>query len=66
MSTLNDDTRPCMPWLTVDETAARLRLSKRTVQNYISRGAIKTYRSSTGTVRIHIKDADAFLGFHDE
>jgi len=49
------------PWLTFEEAAARLKLHKRTLQNYVSRGKIQYHQSETGTKRFKIEDVDAFL-----
>lgn len=49
------------PWLTVQEAAKRLKLSTRTLQNYIYNKKIKYHVSETGTKRLKIDDVDSFL-----
>ncbi len=49
-------------WLTKEEAADYLKLKKNTLANYISRKAIKVYRSPTGTVRLRREDLDEFMG----
>jgi excisionase family DNA binding protein len=49
------------PWLTVSEAAARLKLSPRTLQNYIQQKKIGYYESETGTKRLTVENIDSFL-----
>jgi len=50
------------PWLTVEEAATRLKLNKRTLQNYLSRGLIRYHTNPvTKTKRLKVEDVDSFL-----
>jgi excisionase family DNA binding protein len=49
------------PWLTVGEAAKRLKLSPRTLRNYMVRKKITYHQSETGTKRFTIQDIDSFL-----
>ncbi|AYJ48990.1 helix-turn-helix domain-containing protein [Rhodococcus sp. P1Y] len=51
-------------FFTLDEVAATLKLQKRTIQYYISRGQLKAHKLGTAQnspVRIAQADLDAFL-----
>jgi excisionase family DNA binding protein len=53
---------PQGPWLTIEEAASRLRLSPKTLRNYISRGVFPVHQNpETGTRRVHVKDCDEWL-----
>jgi len=58
---IKEETKTGSPWLTFQEAADRLKLTKRTLQNYASRGRIQAYRSEMGTKRFRIEDVDNFL-----
>ncbi|MDM8553484.1 helix-turn-helix domain-containing protein [Desulfococcaceae bacterium HSG7] len=49
------------PWLTFQEAADRMKLNKRTFQNYVSKGKIQAHVSAMGTKRFRIEDIDAFF-----
>ena len=50
------------PWLTATEAAAYLRLSLKTLRNYMYQGAIPYYKSPlTGTLRFKASELDAWM-----
>jgi len=51
-----------MKWLTINEVAARHRISDRTVRRYLAAGILKGRRLGPKLIRISEADADALLG----
>jgi excisionase family DNA binding protein len=54
-------TLPPDAWLTTDEAAARLRITRRTLERWVEAGTVREYRTPTGGKRYRPEDVDAAL-----
>jgi len=49
------------PWLTLEEAAAYVKLTKKTLQNYVSKRVVPFGRSPAGTLRFNVLELDSWL-----
>jgi excisionase family DNA binding protein len=49
------------PYLTIRETAVRLRCSTKTVRRYVASGKLRAYRVGPTMLRIRVTDVDAMV-----
>lgn len=49
------------PWMTVDEVAEYARMTSQAIRDTEKGGHLPAYRTTTGRLRFHIDDVEAFL-----